>query len=100
MRNANISINLAIMYAARPIRNTSGNSIITITNHLELYTKRFQFIMANVIQNLFLVIKSYNKKSLKINSVLFFINENVISVHLMNENPSYLHNLAHFQTKL
>ena len=55
IRNPTLSINPAIMDAARPIRNTSGNSIITITNHLDLYTKRFQFITAKVIQNLFFV---------------------------------------------
>ena len=81
MRNATLSIHPAIMYAARPLCNTIGNSIITITNHLELYNKRFQFITTKVTENLFLVIKSNDIKSLKNQLVLFFINENVIPVH-------------------
>ena len=44
----------------------------TITNHLELYNKRFQFIKTKVTENLFLVIKSNDIKSLKNQLSTFF----------------------------
>ena len=72
MRKATLLINPAIMYSARPLCNTVGYSIITITNHLELYKKRFQFITTKVTENLFLVIKSNEMKSLKNQLSTFF----------------------------